>query len=112
MGVEIDESRCDHQARSIEDSGPGRHLQLFTDRRNMPVFDEDVHIPGFWWNSTVGPDGRVYTAPALDAYERYLAETPAAPSSGISQPREDLLRAVGFCLIGSGSGSGSVGRIS
>jgi hypothetical protein len=31
------------------------------------VYDEGVHLPGFWWNTAVGPDGRVYAAPQLDA---------------------------------------------
>ena len=32
------------------------------------VFDESVHIPGFWWNTAVDADGRVYTAPDLSRY--------------------------------------------
>ncbi len=32
------------------------------------VFSEGVHIPGFWWNSAVGADGRIYAAPELEQY--------------------------------------------
>ena len=32
------------------------------------VFSEGVHIPGFWWNSAVGADGRIYAAPELERY--------------------------------------------
>jgi len=32
------------------------------------VFSELEHMPGFWWNLAVGPDGRVYTAPDRNSY--------------------------------------------
>jgi hypothetical protein len=32
------------------------------------VFSEGVHIPGFWWNTAVGADGRIFTAPDLERY--------------------------------------------
>jgi len=32
------------------------------------IYDEGVHMPGFWWNTAVGPDGRIYAAPELDGY--------------------------------------------
>ena len=33
------------------------------------TFDENKHLAGYWWNTSFGPDGRVYTAPRLDSYE-------------------------------------------
>ncbi len=32
------------------------------------VYDEDVNLPSFFWASTVGPDGRIYTAPDRSEY--------------------------------------------
>lgn len=33
------------------------------------TFIENQHLAGYWWNTTFGPDGRLYTAPKLDRYE-------------------------------------------
>lgn len=33
------------------------------------VFDETQHLAGYWWNTGIGPDGNVYTAPYIDKYE-------------------------------------------
>ncbi len=32
------------------------------------VFNEGVHVPGFWWNAAVGADGRIFAAPDLERY--------------------------------------------
>jgi hypothetical protein len=32
------------------------------------IYDEGVHMPAFWWNAAVGPDGRIYAATDLHAY--------------------------------------------
>ncbi len=39
---------------------------------NDLVFDEKVHVPAFWMNAAVGPDGRVYVAPYQDRYEIHV----------------------------------------
>jgi hypothetical protein len=33
------------------------------------TFDETRHLAGYWWNTDIGPDGKIYSAPRLDQYE-------------------------------------------
>lgn len=51
----------------------GRELVRFVESRGTFdftnfVFSELEHMPGFWWNLAVGPDGRVYTVPDRNSY--------------------------------------------
>lgn len=52
------------------------------------VFDEGVHVPGFWWNTAVGDDGRIYTAPHLDRYEIHVHGPDGAPERVIERDYE------------------------
>ncbi len=51
----------------------GKELVRFVESRGTFdfanfVFSEFEHMPGFWWNLAVGPDGRVYTVPERNSY--------------------------------------------
>ena len=56
------------------------------------VFDESVHIPGFWWNSAVDRAGRVFTVPDLQTYEILVFAADGSPVRTITRDYEPYMR--------------------
>ena len=56
------------------------------------TFDELRHLAAYWWNTAIGPDGRVYVAPYLDRYEIHVLAADGTLERVIERESEPWLR--------------------